>query len=156
MDAADRLSLSIRELSKRHHFRCCHIRRDVWRKPKSEVRAISASESIPNSDYCSVGLLSFGATLAGSSGPYKPNSAGRTRSRAQISSSCAKSRVRKRTKKSLKTSRVFSLCRLLFVQFSETDLKVALALANRRNDELHSGSSCVRRVPIQIPANGVL
>jgi len=42
MDAAGRLSLSIRELSERHHFRCRHIRRDVWRKPKSEVRAISA------------------------------------------------------------------------------------------------------------------
>src|SRR5580765_4181915 len=42
MDAAGRLSLSIRELSERYHFRCRHIRRDVWRKSKSEVRAIWA------------------------------------------------------------------------------------------------------------------
>ena len=42
MDAAGRLSLSIRELSEQHHFRCRHIRRDVWRKHKSEVTAISA------------------------------------------------------------------------------------------------------------------
>ena len=50
-------------------------------------------------------------------------------------------------RRSLKTVQVFNLCRVLFNQFSEADLKVAIALVNRRNDELHSGNSAFDEYP---------
>src|SRR4029077_967560 len=47
----------------------------------------------------------------------------------------------KTQRRSIGTAQVFSLCQTLFVQFTEDDLKAALALVNRRNDELHTGAS---------------
>ncbi len=43
--------------------------------------------------------------------------------------------------KSISASLVFDLCRRIFPVFSEEDRKVASALLNRRNDELHSGAA---------------
>jgi len=43
--------------------------------------------------------------------------------------------------KSLAAVRVFLLCRKLFSDFLDEDLKVSLALINRRNEELHSGAA---------------
>src|SRR5713226_336085 len=50
-------------------------------------------------------------------------------------------------RRSIGTGQVFSLCRTLFDDFSETDLKAALALVNRRNDELHSGAAAFDEYP---------
>ncbi len=50
-------------------------------------------------------------------------------------------------RKSLPIARVLNLCRTLFSNFSEDDRTVALALANRRNDELHSGVSAFTEYP---------
>ena len=50
-------------------------------------------------------------------------------------------------RKSLGIARVLNLCRTVFPKFSEDDRKVALALANRRNDELHSGASAFTEYP---------
>jgi hypothetical protein len=50
-------------------------------------------------------------------------------------------------RKSLAIARVLNLCTLLFPTFSEEDRKVALALVNRRNDELHSGTSAFTEYP---------
>lgn len=36
---------------------------------------------------------------------------------------------------------MFNLCKTLFDGFSEADLKAAIAMINRRNDELHTGAS---------------
>lgn len=47
----------------------------------------------------------------------------------------------KEPRKSIGTAQVFSLCRTLFIQFTENDRTAAIALVNRRNDELHSGNS---------------
>lgn len=44
-------------------------------------------------------------------------------------------------RKSISTALVFTLCATLFPCFTEEDLKAAMALANRRNDELHSGGA---------------
>lgn len=43
--------------------------------------------------------------------------------------------------KSINAATVFQLCRKLFPEFSDEDLKVGLALLDRRNEELHSGTS---------------
>ena len=47
----------------------------------------------------------------------------------------------KEPRRSIGTVQVFNLCRTLFAQFTEADRIAALALVNRRNDELHTGSS---------------
>ena len=44
-------------------------------------------------------------------------------------------------RKSISAVQVFVLCHTLFPNFSEDDLKAALALVNRRNEELHSGGA---------------
>jgi len=44
-------------------------------------------------------------------------------------------------RKSIAAAQVFSLCRTLFPPFTEEDFKAALALINRRNEELHSGAA---------------
>ncbi|MBM4019059.1 MAG: hypothetical protein FJ288_12145 [Planctomycetes bacterium] len=44
-------------------------------------------------------------------------------------------------RKSISASQVFALCRTLFPGFTDDDLKAALALLNRRNEELHSGGA---------------
>ena len=43
--------------------------------------------------------------------------------------------------KSIPAARVFDLCRRMFPVFSEEDQKVALALLNQRNAELHTGAA---------------
>jgi hypothetical protein len=50
--------------------------------------------------------------------------------------------------KSLATARVLNLCRFLFPKFSEDDRKIAVALANRRNEELHSGGTGFTTYPV--------
>ncbi len=49
--------------------------------------------------------------------------------------------------RSITNQQVFILCRRLFDEFSEADRKAAVALASRRNDELHSGSSAFDEYP---------
>ena len=45
-------------------------------------------------------------------------------------------------RKSISTAQVFALCRQLFgASFTEDDFKAAMALVNRRNEELHTGSA---------------
>lgn len=44
-------------------------------------------------------------------------------------------------RKSIASSLVFTLCKALFPQFTEDDLKLANSLINRRNEELHTGSA---------------
>lgn len=52
------------------------------------------------------------------------------------------------SRKSLAVARVLNLCRTLFpTKFSEDDKTIALALANRRNDELHTGASAFTEYP---------
>lgn len=50
-------------------------------------------------------------------------------------------------RRSVKAVQVFALCRKLFPEFSDDDLKAAIALINRRNDELHSGSAAFDEYP---------
>jgi hypothetical protein len=45
------------------------------------------------------------------------------------------------TRKSISSNLVFTLCKTLFSHFTEDDFKIALALINRRNEELHSGGA---------------
>lgn len=45
-------------------------------------------------------------------------------------------------RKSISTAQVFALCRQLFgASFTEDDFKAAMALVNRRNEELHTGAA---------------
>ena len=44
-------------------------------------------------------------------------------------------------RRSIGTVQVFNLCYNLFEDFSKDDLKAAIALVNRRNDELHTGTN---------------
>ena len=44
-------------------------------------------------------------------------------------------------RKSIGIAQVLNLCRQLFREFTDEDLKVALAIVNRRNEELHSGAA---------------
>jgi hypothetical protein len=50
-------------------------------------------------------------------------------------------------KRSIGTAQVFNLCRTLFVKFTEQEYIAALALVNRRNDELHTGASAFEEYP---------
>jgi len=46
------------------------------------------------------------------------------------------------SRRSISSAQVFALCRQLFgADFTEDDFKAAMALANRRNDELHTGAA---------------
>lgn len=49
--------------------------------------------------------------------------------------------------RSIATVKVFELCRILFDDFSESDRIAAMALANRRNDELHTGNPAFEQYP---------
>lgn len=49
--------------------------------------------------------------------------------------------------RSLGTAQVFRLCSALFDRFSKKDLVLSQALANRRNDELHSGAAAFDQYP---------
>jgi hypothetical protein len=44
-------------------------------------------------------------------------------------------------RKSIGVTQALSLCRTLFPEFTESDYNVAVALTNRRNEELHSGGA---------------
>src|SRR6266853_3462099 len=50
-------------------------------------------------------------------------------------------------RRSIRAHQVFALCQTLFKEFTEDDLKAALALVSRRNDELHSGNSAFDEYP---------
>lgn len=52
--------------------------------------------------------------------------------------------------RSIGTSQVFKLCSQLFEKFSKEDLTASLALANRRNDELHTGMSAFDEYPAKV------
>jgi hypothetical protein len=54
------------------------------------------------------------------------------------------------TPQSIGSVQVFSLCKTLFDEFSKEDLTAALALANRRNEELHSGSAAFDEYPTKL------
>lgn len=45
-----------------------------------------------------------------------------------------------KNKKAISTSQVFNLCKHLINEFTEANLKSALALINRRNEEVHTGT----------------
>jgi hypothetical protein len=51
------------------------------------------------------------------------------------------------SRKSIGAAQVLNLCRTLFPGFTEEDHKVSLALINRRNEELHSGSAAFEEYP---------
>jgi hypothetical protein len=51
------------------------------------------------------------------------------------------------TRRSIGTVPVFNLCRILFDRFTEDDRFAALALVNRRNDELHTGAAAFEEYP---------
>jgi hypothetical protein len=53
-------------------------------------------------------------------------------------------------RRSIKANQVFSLCRLLFEEFTEADMKAAHALVGRRNDELHSGNGAFDEYPAKL------
>jgi hypothetical protein len=53
-------------------------------------------------------------------------------------------------RKSIGTAQVFTLCQTLFPQFTEADKVSAVALVNRRNDELHTGSSAFEEYPSKL------
>jgi hypothetical protein len=46
-----------------------------------------------------------------------------------------------RSPKSININIVFTLCKMLFSEFSDEHFKIAMSLANRRNEELHSGAA---------------
>lgn len=53
-------------------------------------------------------------------------------------------------RRSIRTSQVFSLCVQLFDGFSKDDQTAAMALINRRNDELHTGAAAFDEYPSKI------
>jgi hypothetical protein len=54
------------------------------------------------------------------------------------------------TPHSIASFQVFNLCRTLFDEFSKEDLTAALALTNRRNEELHSGAAAFDEYPARL------
>ena len=50
-------------------------------------------------------------------------------------------------RRSIPTSTVFELCKTLFQEFSQENFNAAMALVNRRNEELHSGSAAFEEYP---------
>lgn len=53
-------------------------------------------------------------------------------------------------RRSIGTAQVFGLCKLLCDDFSDEDLAVALALTNRRNEELHTGAAAFDEYPAKV------
>ena len=58
--------------------------------------------------------------------------------------------VQNTSRRSIGTAQVFNLCRTLFDGFTEEDRAVALALINRRNDELHTGAAAFDEYPSKL------
>lgn len=59
-----------------------------------------------------------------------------------------------RNSRSIPTSMVFKLCKILFQEFTDDNFKVAMALVNRRNEELHSGAAAFEEYPCKYWLNG--
>jgi len=55
----------------------------------------------------------------------------------------------KSAKKSIATINVLSLCQSLITDFTEADFKIASAIINRRNEEVHSGAAAFEEYPTQ-------
>ena len=53
----------------------------------------------------------------------------------------------KGNRRSIPTLKVFELCKTLFQEFSQDNFKAAMALVNRRNEELHSGAAAFEEYP---------
>ena len=53
----------------------------------------------------------------------------------------------KRNRRSIPTVKVFELCRTLFQEFSQDNFNAAMALVNRRNEELPSGAAAFEEYP---------
>lgn len=60
----------------------------------------------------------------------------------------------KTPRRSISTSQVFDLCAKLFDDFSKEDQIAAMALVNRRNDELHTGTSAFDEYPSKLWLTG--
>jgi hypothetical protein len=60
------------------------------------------------------------------------------------------------TPQSIGSAQVFNLCKTLFDDFSKEDLTAALALSNRRNEELHSGAAAFEEYPATLWLTKVL
>lgn len=58
-------------------------------------------------------------------------------------------------RRSIPTSTVFRLCKTLFQEFSQDDYNAAMALINRRNEELHSGAAAFEEYPCKYWLNGI-
>lgn len=55
--------------------------------------------------------------------------------------------AKRQPKKSIATAQVLNLCKTLIGGFSDEHFKASLALVNRRNDELHTGSAAFHEYP---------
>lgn len=55
----------------------------------------------------------------------------------------------KSPRKSIATINVLSLCQTLITDFTEANFKIASAIINRRNEELHSGAAAFEEYPTQ-------
>lgn len=55
----------------------------------------------------------------------------------------------KTQRKSITTIQVLSLCQTLIIEFTDAEFKVASAIINRRNEELHSGGAAFEEYPTQ-------
>lgn len=55
----------------------------------------------------------------------------------------------KSQRKSIATIHVISLCQTLITQFTDVEYKIASAIVNRRNEELHSGGAAFDEYPTQ-------
>jgi hypothetical protein len=58
--------------------------------------------------------------------------------------------VQKGVRRSIGAVQVFNLCRTLFDGFTEDERAAALALVNRRNDELHTGAASFEEYPSKL------
>ena len=59
----------------------------------------------------------------------------------------ALNRTSEREPQSITATQLFNLCKTLFPDFTEDDVKAAEALINRRNEELHSGAAAFEEYP---------
>ena len=59
----------------------------------------------------------------------------------------ALNRTSERKPQSITATQLFNLCKTLFPDFTEDDVKAAEALINRRNEELHSGAAAFEEYP---------
>lgn len=55
----------------------------------------------------------------------------------------------KSQRRSLGTSQILSLCQVLIQDFTDANLKIASAIINRRNEEVHSGAAAFEEYPTQ-------